>query len=219
MATLNLNALTTLADLKAELKITVSTFDAYLTTLINVASDYICTRTNRDLFYQTVTEAVPGFASTRLRVKQTPIDTAKPISITFDSATIDPTIYTVENAKLGYLYNRNGWYWTAPLLPNVQQDPYPGMENRLYTVTYTGGYYTPQQVVTLNPTPTYGQLLPADIEQACISMCTWLYRHQGQDPMIESERLLSYSVKYLTTMKLPLVEDVIARYRRIGMSS
>lgn len=222
MATLNANALTTLADLKQELNISVSTYDNYLTLLINVASDTLCNSCNRQFQYQNqITEAVSGYASTYLQVTQaTPIDTNQPIAVLFNGAAYNSNAYSVnaQQAKSGLIFNMWGWYWTALRMPNVQQDPYVGQENPLYSITYSGGFLTPQQVAS-SYTPNTGALLPADIELAAIKMCTMWYRQQGQDPSLESERLLSYSYKFTEMKKIPEVQSVIQRYQRLAMST
>lgn len=211
----------TLAGANLTVYQTRAPFSDELTALILEASEYLSGRCNRAFFYaRNFTESLAAYASTNLQVKRhTPIDITQPISIVFDAAPFDPDVYSVSNANLGYIYNKTGWYWTAPLLPNVQQDPFPGYENNLYVVTYSGGWVTPQQAAD-NPTDPIlsNRTLPYDIERACLMVCVWLYRIRGQNPLLESEHLMSYSYTYRKDMLIPFVESVIARYRRTGVS-
>ncbi len=217
-----------LADLKLELSIpTLDTSkDAYLSALISEASDYFVTSTNRTFFYEkNHVEHLSAFASTVLQVRdRTPIDVltvpTPTITILFDSAVYDPNVYFVKNARIGTIYNRTGWYWTAPLLPNIKQTPYSGQENPLYTVTYSGGYVTPQQALDNPLDPILSVVtLPGDLTRACVILCTWFYRMRGQNYLLAGERLMSYSYSYHNYMMIPFVDSVIQKYRKWGMSS
>jgi hypothetical protein len=97
----------------------------------------------------------------------------------------------------------------------VTQDPYVGSEGDLYTVTYAGGYVTPQQAAD-NVLLT--RSLPYDLEQACVQGVVAMYRGRGQDQRIAQESLLSYSVSYSQSEveEITAVANVIRRYRRIG---
>ena len=211
--------LTTLATLKAEMNITVTTYDTLLTNYIARTSDAFARSCNRQFYYVIqVTDAVAGYATTWLKVLHTPIDVTQPINVIFDASIFDSNTYFVSDAAAGLLYNKTGWYWTAPLAPNIQQDGLAGMENPLYNITYSGGWVTPQQVIDNPLDPILSiRTLPYDLEEACIMQCVYLYRHRGQDMSIESERLLSYNVKYLP--KIEYVDEVLARYRRMAMST
>lgn len=213
--------LTTLAAVKAELNLSVSTFDSYLNNTISIVSDDLASRCNRTFYYtKNIVDNVSGFASVRLRTKRAPIDLTQPISVVFDSAALDPSIWKVESAENGFIYNKTGWYWTAPLLPNVQQDPYGGQENSLYQITYSGGWVTPQQALDNPLDPILSvRTLPFDVEQAAIIMCSFIFKHRNTDYTIDGEGLMSYRVKYRDNMKIPFVEDMVARRRRTGMST
>lgn len=179
-------------------------------------------RCNREFYYKyNEVEMLSAFASPYLRVKRhTPIDVTQTISVVFDSAAFDPSIYTVPNPNLGIIYNRTGWYWTAPLLPNVQQDPFPGYENPLYQVTYSGGWVTPQQAADNPSDPILAvRTLPYDIERACLDACVAVYRMRGKNPLMKSEGLMSYRYAFKDDMLIPSVERMVARRRRTGVSS
>lgn len=213
--------LTTQARLQQELRTYIAGDDAELVDIILEASEYLANRCNRDLFYAyNFTENLAAYASTNLQVQRhTPIDTTQPVTVVFDAAVFDPGIYTISNPELGYIFNKTGWYWTAPLLPNVQQDPFPGYENKLYEVTYSGGWVTPQQAIDNPDDPVLSiRTLPYDIERACLMVCVWLYRIRGENPLFKSERMMSYSYAYIEDMKIPFVEEMVARRRRTGVS-
>jgi hypothetical protein len=139
--------------------------------------------------------------------------------------TIDATTYEIQRASIGFISRRTGWAWTAPSLPNIRQSAFAGQERRAYTVTYTGGYVTPEQVAqTLFPGPV---TLPGDLQQAAIILVVALYRSQGVDPSIKAESLMSYSVTYreggvfgglLGAGEKTLVNLVIAQYRRMTVA-
>lgn len=220
------NNLTTLATLKAELKISVSTFDAVLSTYISWASSFVSDQCNRVFYYRrNVIEPVVGFATPNLQVRvATPIDVltvpTPPLTITLDSGGVDPQTYFVKDAKAGIIFNQSGWFWTASTLPNVRQNPYPGQENPLYTITYSGGFVTPQQALDNPSDPILSvRTLPPDLEMITIIICVYLYRHQGVDPMIESEHLMSYGIGYRRFFLLPFVNEVLGKYKKWSMST
>jgi hypothetical protein len=217
--------LTTVTRLQAELKNTAKVMAASveLAAIIVEVSWDLASRCNREFYYASnVVEYVAGFASTNLQVsKHCPIDVTPPatVAVTFDGGPIDPNVYTIPDPGLGFIYNRTGWYWTASLLPNVQQDPFAGYENRLYQITYSGGWVTPQQALDNPADPILSvRTLPFDIERACLLCCVMWYRMQAQNPLFKSERLMSYSYTLTESMEIPFVEGVVARRRRTGMS-
>lgn len=223
--------LTTLARLQAELKNTSSANTTELTAIIVETSYDLAHRCNRDFYYASnFVENVSGQATPYLTVKRhTPIDITKPVSIVFDAALYDPNVYSIStrDARLGRIFNRTGWYWTALFLPNVQMDPFTGYSNPLYQVTYSGGFVTPQQALD-NPTdPVLGtRTLPFDLERACLDWCVARWALRGQNPLLKSERLMSYSYQLANLEGLgvgltgvPSVDAAIARYQRIGVSS
>lgn len=233
-------ALTTLAEVESELGLTAGDpSESYLTFLINTCSDAIAGACNRPndrggfayggpLVTQPTSspvvqwvENVSGYATTKITVKHTPIDVNQPVTITFNSGVIDPAIYSVMDPYKGWIFQKGGWYWTAVLIPNVGMDPFPGEENPLYQVTYCGGYVTPQQIIdnpSLDPATSGLTLLPYDLQQACVQMVTYLYRVRGENPLIDSQSLMSYSMAYRKVFELPFTDAIIRRYRVYGTS-
>lgn len=183
---LSAHALTTVATVKDELAITVSTYDSYLERLVNVYSEAIENFCGRHFEQGTgIVEKVAGHFGMYLIVDRTPLTSIS--SITFNGSTIDSTSYEIDGAgSSGKIRLLGGAFSTAPILPNIMNDIRPGDERKLYTVTYTGGYVLPGT----------GQTLPYDLEQACVLACATAYRARGRDRSITSESLLSASVAY-----------------------
>lgn len=184
---LSAQALTILTTLKQELGISTSTDDTYLEQLINAYSDAVIAYCGRSFHYSAaVVDTLPGHVSMFLNVKRPPI--ASITSISFNGSAIDSANFEIHDAGAGLIRFHGGVIWTAASVPNIERDQSPGSERNLYTVTYAGGYVTPQQAGTRS--------LPYDIEQAVIMACTAAYRNRGADPSIKSESLLSASVAY-----------------------
>jgi hypothetical protein len=211
------NALTTLATLKDELGIVGATQDTTLERMINSVSAAIESYCNRKFWYEAdIAEKVAGYGTKYLHVSRNPIVSIS--SITFDGATVGSDNYEIHDANGGSLYSLGEWTWTTDSAPNLSSDPLPGNEQKLYEVTYTGGWVTPHLagVLTRN--------LPYDLEDACVMMCTSRYRWKGRDPSVKSERLMEGSQTFAATSgatgtdpmqaSLPGVWTILQRYRR-----
>jgi hypothetical protein len=192
-------SLVNLATVKTDLGISGSSEDTKLERYIHVATDAIekyCRRTfSRDT---AIVEKVAGFGTEKLRVARAPINSIT--SITYDGTTVDSDDYKIHNANAGLIFRSGGWWWDAHLTPSAARRPLPGSEDKLYTVTYDGGWYTQPQddadgAVTRN--------LPYDIEEAAIELVRVIYLSKNRDPSVRSEKLLSWSASYGDS---PLVE-------------
>jgi hypothetical protein len=220
--TLGSTALCTLANLKARLGITDSSSDTLLETLINVASSSIVGYVGRSLHYEEdIAEYVRSYGTARLQVARAPIWAIA--SIAYEGSTVDAASYEVRGRDryTGAIYATGGWGWTAMRRGGtIAQDAMPGTERASFLVTYDAGYNTPSQ------TPTAGvDALPVDISEACILAATALYAKIGQDPTVQSESLLSYSVTYGNAKDvfgeygLPaLAQMILAQYRWTPMA-
>lgn len=215
--TLGSTALCTLANLKARLGITDSSSDTLLETLINVASSSIVGYLGRKLHYEEdIEEYVPSYGTARLHVSRGPIWSID--SIAYEGSTIAATSYEVRGRDRysGAIFSPTGWPSTAMRRGGtIAQDAMPGTERLSHLVTYTAGYNTPSQ------TPTVGvDALPVDISEACILAATALYARIGQDPTVQSESLLQYSVTYgsakdtFTAFGLPMLAQMILAQHR-----
>jgi len=205
------NALTTLARVKADLGISVSTYDTQLEHLINAVSDIIEERLGRSLGYSTVTETLAGRGSELLNLSRYPLDTAKAITVKHDGTTLESSSYEIHDARAGILRRiGNVWGWDANVASNIAGDPIPGTERKLFEVSYFGGYVLPAGPGTVT--------LPEDLNLACRVFVTQLYRGLGRDPNITSERLLSAAVTYGSGdgTGMPILSaSIIDGYKRI----
>lgn len=213
------HALTTLAEAKTELGVSGSGDDDYISRLINAASDAIRRYCDRVFYYEEdIEEPVAGFGQTRLVVARAPI-VGTISSITYEGTALDTTTYSVEDAEAGIIYREYGFNWTAKLGNGAIGEPLPGTEELSYVVTYTGGYYTPQQYADDN---SVDRSLPWDLEDACIQLVTSRYRAKGRDPRINMERLKSWQANYGTmttdrTHQIPAaIRAILDPYKRIS---
>jgi hypothetical protein len=188
------NALTTLATVKEELGIAVSTWDTMLERYINEASaaveSYVC----RKLYWEAdIEEKYAGYGIRRMVLQRTPL-IGTPV-VEYLGTTVSTDDYEVEDANTGVLFALANWIWTTGAVGGITPDPWPGQERKSYTVTYTAGWVTPQQAIDLSVTRT----LPYDLEGAVINVVTSKYTTRGKPANVQSERILSWSVTYGST--------------------
>jgi hypothetical protein len=209
------NALTTLATVKTELSITGSSDDAYLERLIDAASAFIASYCRREFHSQSsIAEKVAGHGGKFLTVAVTPITTLT--SISYDGSAVGSDNYEIHDADAGLIYALGAWVWTADHLQSIGQEALGRRERKLYTVTYDGGYVTPEQGGSVT--------LPKDLEDACISLVVMRYRQKGRDPAVKTERLMEASIGYAATSgstgsdplqaTAPWVYSILQRYMR-----
>lgn len=209
-------ALTTVNRLNAELGL--SDDGTILEPLIEEASAYLQTECGRS-FYRasSYAEKVAGFGGSRLAVSDH-LPIVSVASIVFSdgdtSTTIDATDYELEDVAAGFIrHNGGGWKWTARSNYGITHDPAAGTEEPLYTVTYTGGYITPQQADDGVGTRD----LPYDVERAAIDLAKALYWARNRDPGVRGKAVSRASVQYAGALhEIPSVSPVVARYRRLG---
>lgn len=188
-------ALTTLDEACSQLGIAVGDDDDAVIKTVNRASKRIASFCGRELHYASgVVEDVGGYGTNELIVSRIPI--ASVTSVAFDGAIIDSTDYDIADGASGIIYRRAGWLWTAVRFRSVAQAQMPGTEERLYAVTYSGGYWTPAQG-PLSVKPALATALPDDIEQAALELTAMMYqRRGGSGADVASESLMNYSVTY-----------------------
>jgi hypothetical protein len=186
------NALTTLTTVKAELGISVSTYDSLLERYINAASGFVERYVNRKLYWEEdIEEKQPGHGTRWMVLDRTPI-VGTPV-ITYDSTTVDTDYYEVHDANAGILFALDNWIWTVGLVGGITEDPWVSTARKLYTVTYDAGWVTPQQAADDG---TLTRNLPYDLEEAVIQMVVTRYALRGKPAGLKSERLLSWSADY-----------------------
>lgn len=151
--------------------------DTVLADLIARASSAIARECRRSFGTQKVAETLDGTGSRLLGLSVVPLMTIH--SVLEDSATLDASEYSIEDADAGALYRLNGWGRSGGLLAwgtEAYASGYilPGQGTQRYTVTYTAGYVLPGQ-----PSPT----LPGAVEQACLETIKawWFSRDSDQN--------------------------------------
>lgn len=191
------NALTTLANANDELALTADAgpSDIRVCRWINVISNAIEGYLGRKGLLQRqagYVERLPGFGNERLQLALTPVEQVVSVVFGYPTAaeTMDPTLYYLDDAKAGIIYSENGFTNTGLIIKSIEPYQQPGSEERLYVVTYDGGFLLPGD--TNYATPPAGQtILPAEIEQACLIGVTQLARGRGVDRNLTGERVLS----------------------------
>lgn len=217
---LNTNALTTLEVARVMLGLTETDANNDLAArLVNAASDFLENACSRKFLLTAEVEAVAGYGTARLVVARAPIKTLT--GITYDGASIDMTDVTFDAGE-GLISKPGGFIWTAQTLNDISGTPAPGTERKLYEVTYTGGYITPQHDGD-GAVPFSGGArdLPYDLEEAVLSYIRSKYHARRRDPNIKSEKLRTWSATYGggsgggAGSSIPGdVADVIAAYQR-----
>lgn len=210
-------AFCTLADLKDDLGISDSSSDARLERRILSASEMIQRYLNRPLRREVGrVEKLPGFGTTYLFPSLTPIESIA--SIEFDGAVVDPTRYETTNERT-LIYAESGWEWTVQGVQTISAElqPVPGSERPAFEVTFTGGYWLPNDNGAMPGTAT---ALPVAITEACLQLATMLHLARGRDQSVQSEQTGNASVSYRANSSddaggLPAsIARMLAGYRR-----
>ena len=208
-------ALTTVATIEDELGITPGSEDARLQRYIHAVSRWLTApaQMNRTLAYDAaISEKKAGFGDPRMIIDRPPL--VGITSIVYDGTTLDATDYETNDAKAGIIYFPDGTTWTAPAAAGtISSVSLAGMERKLYTVTYGGGWWTPQQLEG-GAAPFGVDDLPPEIEDACIQMVSMRYGNRGINRSVQSEKTLSESVTYFDKPVPQDVVDVILSYRK-----
>lgn len=189
--------LTTLAAAKAELQVTSGADDAYLTTLIDQASDAVRSWCKRVFAVETVRESIyPDKPGTSLMLPRWPV-------VTIAGVTINGTAEDVANVEAedsGHLFriDASGCRMSWP-------------SGRI-VVEYRAGYVLPGRP---------GRTLPNDLERAALSLVKSNWFARTRDPMIRSETVDGAgSTDYFsgTASRLPPdVESLLSPYRNVNL--
>lgn len=177
--------LTTLADVKAYLRITNTADDAVLTRLISAASEYIRSWLNRDIDPRTYTETRDGKGHPKMAFPNYPITGVT--SITVDGVVIPQAL----------TWNASGWVLddTGIMIQLRDYNFNRGVQNCV--IVYSAGY-----------TP-----IPPDISQACIEMVS--YRFKESDRIGVSSKTLAGEVITFSQKDIPAnAATLMTQYRR-----
>lgn len=138
-------ALTTLAHVKDELAITVSTFDSLLTRYISEASDEILKFVDRVLAREQVTETLVGTGRTILMVGRRPLVALT--SVSYDGDALDAADYQIGDKAAGFVLSlTGGFYDDRPNRQWINLEPVSQPGEPLYSVVYWAGFLLPGDV-------------------------------------------------------------------------
>ncbi len=195
--------------------------DAKVARAVSAASSAIARYINRPRLHYTVgfVEKLRGhIEQTRLQLGLLPVSSVA--SVVFaDGTSLAASDYVVEDLEQGWLY-RSIWPYTGLVRSGLLYDtPAVGTERASIVVTYTGGWVTPAQAVSVG-WPGPARNLPSDVEEACLQTVAAIYQGSGRDGAVASESFGDYSVAYRASLlgggvipdsAMPL----IAAYRRL----
>ena len=131
-------ALTTVAAVRAELKLGVENHDPALTRLIADATAAIEQRLDRVCARQKLRETLPGADDTLLQLAMPPV---VPFRVTHRGEVV--VDYEVEDARAGHLYREAGWETRDAVRSFLAQSPIPGQGPRDWAVEYFSGWFLP----------------------------------------------------------------------------
>lgn len=133
-------ALVSLTVVKDRLGITVSTYDAHLSALIDEASSAIAEYLGRPLSRQSYVETISGNERQRIAVSCWPVDRDS-VTLTIDG-TAD-TDFSVYDSKTGMLYREGAW----PI--GAGSDRWAETPEENIAVTYKAGWVLPDRIAAL----------------------------------------------------------------------
>jgi hypothetical protein len=177
----------------------------YLLDLIDAASFAIANHCNRAFARETVTETVRPCGSGPLILSRAPV--VGDVAVLLDGNAVTPD--TMEcNRSAGLLYRLDGW----------RRSPWYG---RSAVVTYTAGWILPEDSAFGTALPA--DRLPADVEQACLTLVAARIAGRGRDPMLRSESTEGVgSASYIATADMgampPQATAALAPYLRMGFA-
>lgn len=162
-ATLANRRLCTLAAAKAELDITVTTYDTALTALIDDVSASIAAHCKRTLAEETVRETWRRVdCADQLILTRWPVSAVS--AVTVDGVELEDDDWELDGAR--------GFLW------RLQDDVRRDWSAAKVVVDYTAGWRVPDQA-----TPT----LPGEISRAAVITVAAWHKGKGRDPMLRSD--------------------------------
>lgn len=182
---------TQLADLesvKRELSIasTDASDDKLISDLIDYASDYIRSYTDRDFHLKTITETRPSRGSNYMVLSYRPLRTLTWAQL--DGTSVSSTTYEVDDAEAAIVWRERGWDHTVIFDNFITQRP-TRFGRRDWSFRYQAGYILPGSTEGTRD-------LPKDIEKACIEIVKSWYLRQSQDPSVKREEVGEAMIEY-----------------------
>lgn len=162
--------LATVAQFKEMQGVTTNNDDDVIASFIDRASAQITSYCGHSFGLETITETMASRGDVILKTSKYPINAVTSIALnSFDGAgfvTVSPALYSVDQPEMGYIYNDDGWQYTAGRFG--------------YKVVYTTGYILPNAATG---TPN----LPYDITATCLELVAITYAMCGIDRNIIKE--------------------------------
>jgi hypothetical protein len=216
------DGLCTLANVKLLLGIGDTTQDTMLEALITRASAAICAHTGRVLKRATYTSepyAVNG--QLYLYLRQWPIQTLTSVTLGGVVLTVNEDYYmSAADAAQGRIYKPDGWNG-AMLTRGLVPDYYEG--DRDILVTYTAGYYLPDDVTVAPATAHYvagaADSLPADLQAIAEAAVCGRYgaTQKGADGLTSmKEGQVAYTFAEGGSLLSNDLKKALSSYRRIA---
>lgn len=208
------HCLCVVSDVETALGITPASQTARLERLIAAASDQINNYCGRTFHRAAMVEKVASHGGLRLLLSRTPVE-ASGLSVEFDGSEVSDDDYVLEDAVAGILFFPAGTEDTAAVLTMAAPARVRGSEQKLYEVTYNGGYVVQGASVSAGQTR-----IPYDLEEAAIQATCNAYRLQGVDQNLVGKSVGNASVQYggvTGAGRMVLTESVkalLAAYRR-----
>lgn len=207
------NALTTLARLKAFLDVTITPAqDDVLENIIHAASEFIrsyCRRTFKRTAYSS--EMYDGQDHQTLILDNYPVDSGETFTLQMRTSAINEDRWETIESQYYFPYYPTGII-EFPKAPSGEIGRKFILGNKNYRVTFTAGYYLPQDGSFTEGGSTS---LPADLEYACWKLCSAAWNSRRGDPNVKSERIGIYSVTFTkTAFESPEIMAILDKYAK-----
>jgi hypothetical protein len=164
--------------------------DVILNRLINVASAFIDTETDRTFGETTITESYEGSDSNELILNNYPVSSITSIKI--EDEEFDSGDYTLEKEE-GLVYRDGYWVSCTNVFGGIRTDPNYNSIRKNIEIEYTYGYKLPGEE---------GRDFPYDLEQVAIDLVVSDYKLLGKDNNITSEEILDTKYTYDLTRRV-----------------
>lgn len=165
----------------------VSTDDVMLGRLINQSSQYIKSKTQRELTLNTYSEYYSTeYDQNKICLNEYPVSSIYSVTLNGKPISQSTTIY------------ESGWTLQYPNLLVFRNMSVPSGINNIL-VNYSAGF----------------SIIPSDIEQSCIELTAWRYRERDRIGQ-ENKSINGESVSFITNKSnLPHITDILDDYKRV----
>lgn len=186
------SALMSVDAYKAAAKITTTSDDSMLQSLLDRATALIEGYIGYPLRRQVYEETIAGYGSNDLIVSRTPLLAIESLSLSTN--VIASTGYFIENERAGFIHCDLGWPWSPGMHIDLTLTPIPRTEAKTYTAIYEAGYCINGS--TADGWLTTGYPVPSEVEAAMTMTVDFLSKSAGRDPSITSKTIGDLSISY-----------------------